>query len=148
MSLRWFKIRRLLFYRFHGKNAYGIHSQHVYNYYTTSYLPTIRSGQFQVVEEFKKWCRNNFPGCTLVSYDLSDTGDIERLENDNSRNIKFENGDNVIVIYLNINESGTTLQTWNREMGTKSTGLSIETYHFGAIFHEEWFAKQKITLRH
>lgn len=147
MSQKWFKIRRRLFYRFHGKNAYSIHSQHVYDYYTTSYLPTIRSGQSNVIEEFQKWCRKNFPGCIFVNYDLSDTGDLERLKKDYNHNIKYKNDDNVIVIYLNINESPATLQLWNQEMDTKNTGLSIETYYFGAIFHEEWFAKQKITLR-
>ena len=33
-------------------------------------------------------------------------------------------------------------------MDTKNAGLSIETYYFGAIFHEKWFAKQKITLQY
>ena len=103
MSQKWFKIRRRLFYRFHGKNAYSIHSQHVYDYYTTSYLPTIRSGQSNVIEEFQKWCRKNFPRCIFVNYDLSDTGDLERLKKDYNRNIKYKNDDNVIVIYLNIN---------------------------------------------
>lgn len=148
MSHKWFKIRRRLFYIFHGKNAYSIHSPHVFNYYTTSYLPTIRSGHVNVIEDFQKWCRKNFPECTFVKYDLSDTGDLERLKEDNISNFKYENDDNVIVIYLNINESPATLQQWNQEMDTKNAGLSIETYYFGAIFHEEWFAKQKITLRH
>lgn len=148
MSHKWFKIRRRLFYRFHGKNAYGLHSPHVYNYYTTSYLQTIRSGQNNVIEEFQKWCRKNFPECVLVNYDLSDKDDLERLKKDNNRNFKYENDDNVIVIYLNINESPATLQQWNQEMDTKNAGLSLETYYFGAIFHENWFAKQKITLQH
>lgn len=147
MFHKWFKIRRKLFYRFHGENAYSIHSPHVYNYYTTSYMPAICSGHFHVIEEFQKWCRKNFPGCIFVNYDLADTDDLERLKNDNNRNIKHENDDNVIVTYLNINESPATLQLWNQEMDTKNAGLSIETYYFGAIFHEEWFAKQKITLR-
>ena len=147
MYQKLFKIRRRLFYRFHGKNEYSIHSQHVYNYYMTSYLPTIRSGQIPVIKEFQKWCRKEFPGCILVIYDLSNTGDLKRLKNDNKCNIKYENDDNVIVMYLNINESPATLQLWNQEMDTKNAGLSIETYYFGAIFYEEWFAKQKITLR-
>ncbi len=139
MADNFFQIKRKLFYKFKSNSPFSIHSQRVYDYYTQTFLPNRKAtADTLITASISRW-KDEFKGSRITTVDLSNNVIPNKLP------IPFDGKD--IIIFKGINTSKETLNYWHQTKEKLGTGLCLESYHFGAIFLIDTFAKQQYILK-